>query len=234
FVIAAVVQRRLHVDHLVTGEHAAFEGFLDPLLDRLDVLARDDAADDGVDEFKADARLRRLDPDFGVTVLAAATGLAHELADAFRRSGDRLAVSDLRTTDVGINAELALQAVNDDLKVELAHAADDRLAGLLIGRDLEARVFCGQPLKADAELLLILARLRLDGLGDDRRGKFERFENHGMRLFADGVAGRHLLEASDGDDLASGGGIDVFALVGVHAHDATDTLFRAARRVQRV
>ena len=46
---------------------------------------------------------------------------------------DRLAVGDLRPADVRVDVELALQAVDDDLEVELAHAGDQRLAGLLVG-----------------------------------------------------------------------------------------------------
>src|SRR5205085_3459733 len=119
-------------------------------------------------------------------------------------------------------------------KVQLAHAADDRLAGLLIGRDFEARVFGGQALQAYGQFLLILAGLRLDGLSDDRRREFERLKDDRARLFADRVAGRHLLQAGDGNDFARRRRLDVFALVGVHAHDAPDALLRAARRVQRV
>src|SRR6185295_2361896 len=143
-----------------------------------DVFARHHAADDGIDEFKSDARLRRFDFYLCVTVLATAAGLTHELADAFCGSGDRFAVSDLRATDIGIDAELALEAVDDDLKMQLAHAADDRLPGLLIARHLEARVFGGQSLQTDRQLLLILTGLRFDGLGDNRRRKFERLKDN--------------------------------------------------------
>src|SRR5205085_10019328 len=127
FVIAAVMQRRLHVNHLIAREHTAFERFLDALLDWLDVFAWNHAADDGIDEFKTDARLGRLDLHFGMAVLAATAGLAHELANALRGSGDRLAVSHLRATHIGINAEFALETVHNDFKMQLAHAADDRL-----------------------------------------------------------------------------------------------------------
>ena len=39
-------------------------------------------------------------------------------------------VGDLRLADVGLDLELALHAVDEDVEVELAHAADDGLAGL--------------------------------------------------------------------------------------------------------
>jgi hypothetical protein len=43
---------------------------------------------------------------------------------------DRLAVGHLRLADVGLDLELALHAVDEDVEVQLAHALDDRLAGL--------------------------------------------------------------------------------------------------------
>ena len=45
---------------------------------------------------------------------------------------DGLPVGDLRLADVGLDLELATHAVDEDVEVELAHAADDGLAGLLV------------------------------------------------------------------------------------------------------
>src|SRR5207247_8197861 len=100
---------------------------LDALLDRRDVLARDDPALGAVDELEAAARLHRLDAEHDVAVLSAPPGLPDELGFLLDRLADRLLVGDLRLADVGLDLELAEQAVDDDLQVELAHARDDRL-----------------------------------------------------------------------------------------------------------
>ena len=42
---------------------------------------------------------------------------------ALGRRGERFLVGDLRLADAGFDAELALEAVDDDLEVQLAHAA---------------------------------------------------------------------------------------------------------------
>ena len=69
-----------------------------------------------------------------MAVLAAAAGLADEPAlDLLDGLADRLAVGDLRAADVRVDVELAHQAVDDDLEVQLAHAGDERLPGLLVG-----------------------------------------------------------------------------------------------------
>src|SRR5262245_56811242 len=48
-------------------------------------------------------------------------------------SGKGLLVGNLRLAQARLDAELALEAVDDDLEVELAHAGDDHLPGLLVG-----------------------------------------------------------------------------------------------------
>ncbi len=73
------------------------------------------------------------DVDDGVAVLAATAGLLDELAaDVLRRAGDRLAVAHARRADLDADLHVAQQLVLDDLQVQLAHAGDDRLAGLLV------------------------------------------------------------------------------------------------------
>ena len=100
---------------------------------------------DLVDELVAAAGPGGLERDHDVRVLATTTGLAHVAQlDLLDRHRDRLAVRDLRLADVRVDAELAHHAVDEHLEVELAHAGDDRLAGLVVGVDLERRVLVGE------------------------------------------------------------------------------------------
>ena len=78
--VGTVDQLDLDVDDRVAGNDAVLQRLLDALIDGGDVLLRDDATDDGVLELVALALLVRLDVDDGVAVLAAAAGLADELA----------------------------------------------------------------------------------------------------------------------------------------------------------
>src|SRR6185436_3643861 len=107
--------------------------FLDALVYRLDEFFRNRAADDLVLEDVAGARLARVQMNLHVAVLAAAAGLLGVFHLAVRRTRQRFLISDLRLADGRLDVELALQAVDDDLEVELAHAADDRLPGLNVG-----------------------------------------------------------------------------------------------------
>jgi hypothetical protein len=93
---------------------------------------------------------------------------------------DGFAVGDLRLADVGFHLELALHAVDEDVEVQLAHALEDGLTGLLVGVDAEGGVFLGQALEGVAHLFLVGLGLGLDGDGDDGLGEGDGFENDGV------------------------------------------------------
>ena len=53
------------------------------------------------------------------------------------RPTDFLAIGNLRRADIGIDLISALEDVDFDVEVQLAHALEDGLAGFLIGRHAE-------------------------------------------------------------------------------------------------
>ena len=77
--------------------------------------------------------LLRLEDDLHLGVLARAARLLLVGVGLGVLRGDRLAVGHLRRADVGVHAVFAPQPVDDDLEVQLAHAGQDGLAGLLVG-----------------------------------------------------------------------------------------------------
>jgi len=160
-----------------------------PFVDRLDVFLRNRALRNLVLEHVAGARLAGEQVNLHVAVLAAAAGLLGVLHLAVRRTGERFLVGDLRLADGRFDAELALQAVDDDLEVQLAHAADDHLARLDVGVHAERRILRHQLLQADAELLLVGFGLRLNRERDDRFGEVHRLQHDRVLLVAERVAG---------------------------------------------
>ena len=205
-----------------------------PSFDRLDVFARDGAADDLVDELVAAPLLARLELDDGVAVLAAAAGLADEAAVALGCAADRGAVGDLRLADVGGDVELAHHAVDEHVEVQLAHAGDERLGGLRVRLDAEGRVLLGQALEGDRQLVLVGLRLGLDVDLDDRLGEGHRLEDDRVVGIGEGVAGEGVLQADGGGDVAGVDLVDVLAVVGVHLEDAPDALLAVLDGVEHV
>ena len=112
--------------------------------------------------------------------------------------------------------------------MQLAHAGDERLPGLLVRADAERRVLLGEPLQADAELVLVGLRLRLDRDRDHRLGEVDRLEADRAVSTAERVAGGRVLEADDRGDLAGADLVTLLAVVRVHLQDAADALVLAA------
>ena len=229
-----VEERHLDVDHRVPGVRARLERLADAHVDRLDVLARDDAADDLVDELVALAVLVGLDLDDDVAVLALAAGLLDVAVVALRGAADRLPVGHVRPADVGRDLELADHAVDEDVQVQLAHAGDSGLAALLVRVDAEGGVFLGQALQGQGELVLVGLGLGLDGDLDDRLGEDDRLEHDRVVRIAQRVAGVGFLEADGGGDVAGVDRLDLLAVVGVHLEDAADPLLLALGGVEDV
>src|SRR5215210_5811646 len=235
-VVLAVQQRGLHADHGVAGEDAVLHGVLHALVDRGDVLLRDPATGDLVLELvgrRVAAHLERLEGDLHLRELAGATRLLLvRVVVALDGLADRLAVGHLRLADVRLDVELTPHAVDQDLQVQLAHAGDDRLTGLLVEADLERRVLLGQLLDGRAQLLLVALGLRLDGHRDDRGREGHRLQDHRLLRVGQGVTRRRLLHAVDGDDLAGTHALALFALVGVHLVDLADPLLAVLGAVE--
>src|SRR5581483_279120 len=167
-----------------------------------------------------------------VAGLAATAGLLRVFVLALHLLRDRFAVRDLGLADVRLDLELALQAVADDVEVELAHAGDDRLAGLFVRVDAERRVLRGELLETDAELLDVGLRLRLDRDRDDGLREDHLLEEDRLLLVAERVARARVLQTDGRVDVARVGFRQLFTLVRVHTEDAADALALTARRVR--
>src|SRR6266511_731263 len=225
FVIGTKHQAHPYVDHFIARKEAALHRVLDSLLHRLDVLARYRAASNLVFENKTFAR-RGLDLNFDVAKLAATTSLF--LVDFLTGGGlsNRLAVSNLRLAHIRFHAKFSLHAIDNDLEMKLTHAGNNCLPGFMIGCDRKRGILLGQPVQRQTKLVLILSRLWFHGVPVNRRRKLHSLKNDRLVVVADRVTGCNLLHSADGNNLARARIADIFALVGVHAHQATDALFR--------
>ena len=90
-----------------------------------------------------------------------------------------------------------------------------------------------QPMQRHAELLLIALGLGLDRDLDDRIGELHALEDHGLGRIAQRIAGGHVLEAGQRDDVAGIGLLDVLAVIGVHQQHAADALLLVLHRVDQ-
>ncbi len=219
-----VQQRYLDVDHGVVGEDARVQRLPHTLLHRRDVLAGDGAADDLVLEPHSDAARLRLHLQLDDAKLAAATRLTDEPSLGPRRLEYGLLVGHLRATHVGLHVELPQHPVDDDLQMQLAHAGDDRLAGLGVVTGAERGVLLAQAQEGLHHAVLVVLGLGFDGHGNDRLRKLDRFQQYGPVLSAECVAREGALEPHRGRDVSGLDVVDVLTAVGVHSQDTAQAL----------
>jgi hypothetical protein len=97
-----------------------------------------------------------------VTILPKAARLASVSAFAVRVLCQRFFVGHLGPTDCRLDVKLALQSVENDLKLEFADGSNRHLAGLLIGFHAQRRILVPQLPQAPVELFTIGVADRVD------------------------------------------------------------------------
>src|SRR5680860_641547 len=160
-VIGAVGERHLDVEDGETRQHARLHHALDALGDARDIFLWHVAADDLVHELEALALLVRLDRHLDARELPGAASLLLVGVVDIGTLGDRLAERHLRGADIGLHIELAPHAIDNDVEMQLAHALDDGLAGLMVDRNAERGIFLGETMQRDPKLLLVAFGLGL-------------------------------------------------------------------------
>ena len=114
----------------IAGDPAApFAEGLELFERRGQILRRQAVGRHGREQHDGNLALRRglhANAKLGEELLAGDQPVA--FADDFDGVVDRLAVADLRLVELDVQIEIAQQAILDDLQVQLAHAADQRLA----------------------------------------------------------------------------------------------------------
>src|SRR5476651_834803 len=230
--VVAVGQRDLEVDHREAGEHAGLTRRFEALFDARNEFLGHRTANDLVLERVATAGRERLERELDARELGRTTRLLLVGVVDVGLAAERLAIGNLRSADIGVDLVGTAQDVDLDLEMELAHALDDGLSRLLVGRDAERRVFLDETAQCLAELLLVGLRLRLDGELDDRIREVHLFEDDRMVRIAQRVAGGDALEAGQRDDVAGAGFLHVLTIVGMHQQHAADTLLAVLRAVQ--
>src|SRR6185437_693506 len=223
-VVGTVGEDELHVDDREADHRPGPHHRFDALLDARHVFLRHVAAHHFGGEFEALAGLVWLDAEFDAGELARTARLLLVRIVVLDGAGNRFAIRHLRRADIGLDLELALHAVDDDVEVQFAHARDDGLAGFLVGLDAEARILGRKPRQRQAHLLLVGLGLRLHRDIDYRLREDHPLEDDLRVQRAQRIARRGVLEADDGDAVAGVGLVVLFPRIAVSLEHAADTL----------
>ena len=151
---------------------------------------------------KSEPARQGLQADPAVAELAVAARLLLVAPVGLGRGLDRLPVGDLRLLEVDLDLVALAQARDHHLDVELAHAREQHLVGLRVARDAQDRVLLEQPLERGRDLVVVAARLRLDGEGGGGLREHDRRVDDRARLVGERVAGLRVLELRHRADVA--------------------------------
>src|SRR5690606_11204506 len=223
----AIQQRGLDTDHREAGKGTGTHDTLETLLDTGDVFLRNRAADDLGLECEILALGIRLEQNLDTSELAGTAGLLLVRVVLLVAAGDGFTVSHLWRTDIGLNLELTLQAVDDNVEMKLAHSSDDGLTRLFISPDPEGRVLRGQAMKRHAHFLLVALGLRLDGDLNDGIRELHPLQNDRLGRIAKRISGGGFLQSRKRHDIAGKSLFDILARVGMHLEHAADALLLA-------
>ena len=111
--------------------------------------------------------------------------------------------------------------------MQLAHAADNGLAGLFVQFNGEGWVLSSKLLNSGTQLLLVSLGLRLDGNLDNRIREVHGLQDDWVRTVGQGVTGGGVLQADDCVDVASYRLFNRVFLVGVHLEQLTNAFLLA-------
>ncbi len=114
--------------------------------------------------------------------------------------------------------------------MELAHAGEETLAGILVLVPGQGLVFAAEQVQHLVQAFLVLAVLGLDGDGDHRVGEGDALEGDAAARFAEGIADAAVAQAHQADDIAGADLLDHLGGLGVDAQEllGTDALSGAA------
>src|SRR5690606_9040523 len=160
--VGTIDQRRFEVDHREAGERTRVLHALDTLLHARHIFLRHRTANDLAFEDETRTRLARLENELHACELARTARLLLVRVIDFRALRERLAIGHLRRTHIRVHLELAAHAIDDDVEMQFAHALNDGLAGFIIHRHAEGRIFLREAIEREAHLLLVSLRLRLN------------------------------------------------------------------------
>src|SRR5271155_4163302 len=231
--IAAVEDGDPHVDHRIAGQESVGQSVAHAFFDRRNEVARDDAADDVVDELEALAARHRLDLQPAIAVLPAAAGLALVLALRLGAALDGFLVRNLGRLQLDVDVEFPPQFLHRDFDVHLTGARQNDVVRLRVAMHLEREIFFDQLLQRRRRLLLVTLGLWANGERDNAVGtRQRRHHEHGRLLVAQSVAGGGVFQLGDGDDFAGDRARDRRLLLALEAQQLAEALLRFARRVE--
>ena len=169
-----------------------------------------------------------------MTIVTTTTRLLDVLTFSRSFPCDSLTVCHLRLADIRLDSKLALHTIDNNLKMEFSHSCDNSLVCFWVSTHSESRIFLRKTVERHAHLLLVGLGLWLNTKRDNWFWENDTVELNRVLFVTHRVRSYRIFESDCGSDLTCIHLLDLFTIIGMHAEDATDTLFVASTRIVNI
>ena len=182
--VRTIVYISMDADYRESSQDTSLHSLFDTLTYRRDVFLRNRSSDYSRLELECffSIDIHWLEFYLTVSVLSTSTGLFCVLAVHIHSLGKCFFVCNLRSTYICFHLELTQQSVYDDLKMQLSHSGNDRLACFMVSVCTEGRVFFCKFCKRLSKFALGSLCLRLDRQLDNRFRELHGLQDNRMLL----------------------------------------------------
>ncbi len=190
--IRPVIKDHTEIDHRITSQIAASRRILDSFFNGRNIIFRNRAAENIVDEFKLSAARHRLHFDFAIAILAVAAGLFFVPPLHVGFAANRLAIRHFRSLQNHFGVVALFQLRHHHFNVLLSRACNQKFLSLRIAEESQHGIFFHQLVDSRTQLVFIGAALGLDGKSDRRLRQLHSRILNRRRLISQRVAGERV------------------------------------------
>ena len=201
--VRTINQSDAHINYRIASEDTFFHCFTHTFFNCGDVLTRNSATEDFINEFEAASGGQRFHSNFNVTILTMTTGLFFMFAFNFCSTTDGFTVFDDGSSQVSFYTKFTLHTFHDNFDVLVAHTGNQGFFGYRVFGNDDGRIFVHQTSQCSRDFVFVAFFLSIDCASVHRQRECDGREFNVCSIFvAEGVTGGGKLQFSNNTDIA--------------------------------
>ena len=229
--VGAVEQSDAHINYRIASQNAFIHSFTHAFFYSRNVLTRNGAAENLINELEAASRRQGFHLNNNVTILAMAAGLFLVLAFNLSAATDGFTIFDNRSLQLSFHTKFTLHTLHDNFDVLVAHTADQGFLGYRVLSYDNGRILIHQASQSGHDLILVTLLLRINSSGVHRQRELDNGEFNLRVLIAQSIASSSVLQLSNNTDIACNNSLHGDLRLATHGEYVTNAFFLLTTRV---
>mmetsp|Transcript_15354 Transcript_15354/g.20245 ORF Transcript_15354/g.20245 Transcript_15354/m.20245 type:complete len:294 (-) Transcript_15354:21-902(-) len=234
--VSTVSKSGLQSKNRVSSNNTGSQNGFDTLLNTRNIFLRNVTSLNIRSEFEIHGTLffgefLRLEGKLNTSILSRTTRLLLVGVVNLSNSCDGLTVRHLGCTNIGLNVELTLHAVNNNFQVKLSHTFNDGLTSFFVTTETEGWILGSKTDKGLRHFLLIGLGLGFDGNLNDGFREFHLLKDDSIVLATESFSGGSILKTNQSNDISSDSRLNFGTVVGMHLKHTSNTFILFLDRV---